>query len=250
MGFSVRGIAARQLADYRAGTPGSFFGEGDRPRLTLDDAYAVQAEVARLRVAEGESVAGYKVGATGPGTRRQFGMDGPIRGFLYDTELHPSGSTLSHASYANLAVEGELAVRLGDDAEIARVFPVIELHNYVFRSETPNLQELIANGGLHAGVVLPNTDGTEWRDGEPLDGLLRVEINGKSVEEGSMSGVPGGPAGSVGWLRGHLEAHGLALRPRQLVLTGTPLGLYPVRTGDSVRVTAGRLGTVEATVVP
>ena len=168
--FSVRGLAARQLADYRAGTPGSFFGEEDRPRLTLDDAYAVQAEVARLRVAEGESVAGHKVGATGPGTRRQFGMDGPVRGFLYDTELRPSGSTLSHASYANLAIEGELAVRLGDDAEISRVFPVIELHNYVFRSETPTLQELIANSGLHAGVVLPYTDGTEWRDGDPWMG--------------------------------------------------------------------------------
>jgi 2-keto-4-pentenoate hydratase len=250
MGFSVRGLAARQLADYRAGTPGSFFGEEDRPRLTLDGAYAIQAEVARLRVAEGESVAGYKVGATGPGTRRQFGMDGPVRGFLYDTELYPSGSTLSHSAYANLAIEGELAVRLGDDAEISRVFPVIELHNYVFRSETPTLQELVANSGLHAGVVLPVTDGTEWRDGEPLDGPLRVEINGRTVEEGSMSGVPGGPTGSVRWLRGHLEAYGLTLRPRQIVLTGTPLGLYPVRPDDTVRVTAGRLGVVEATVGP
>jgi 2-keto-4-pentenoate hydratase len=250
MGLSVHGLATRQLADYRACTPGSFFGEEDRPRLTLDDAYAVQAEVARLRVTEGESVAGYKVGATGPGTRRQFGMDGPVRGFVYDTELHPSGATLSHASYANLAIEGELAVRLGDDAEIVRIFPLIELHNYVLRSETPTLQELVTNSGLHAGVVLPDTDGTEWSGEEPLDGLLRVEINGKTVKEGSMSGVPGGPAGSVGWLRRNLRAYGLDLRPGQLVLTGTPLGLYPVRPGDSVRVTAERLGTVEATVAP
>jgi 2-keto-4-pentenoate hydratase len=36
--------------------------------LTLADAYAIQAEVARLRSADGEPVAGYKVGATGPGT--------------------------------------------------------------------------------------------------------------------------------------------------------------------------------------
>ena len=250
MGLSVRGLAARQLADYRAGAPGSLFGEEDGPSLTLEDAYAVQAEVARLRVAEGESVAGYKVGATGPGTRRQFGMDGPVRGFVYEAEIYPSGATLSHASYANLAVEGELAVRLGDEAEIARVFPVIELHNYVLRSETPNLQELVANSGLHAGAVLPDTDGTGWNGEEPLDGVLRIEINGRTVEEGSMSGVPGGPAGSVRWLRRHLEAHGLALRPRQLVLTGTPLGLYPVRPDDTVRVTAGRLGTVEARVVP
>ena len=249
MGLSVRGLAARQLTDYRVRTPGTFFAEEDRPRLTLDDAYAVQAEVTALRAAEGEPVAGYKVGCTGPNVREQFGMDGPIRGFLYGTELYPSEATLSHASYANLAIEGELAVRLGDDAEIARVFPVIELHNYVFRSESPSLQELVANNGVHAGVVLPATEGTEWRGDEPLAGALRVEINGKTVGEGSMSGVPGGPAGSLEWLRRHLSAYGLSLRPHQLVLTGTPLGLYPVGPGDGVRVTAEGLGIVEATVV-
>lgn len=248
MDLSVRGLAARQLADYRARTPGTFFGE-DHPPLSLDEAYAVQGEVATLRAAEGEPVGGYKVGCTGPNVREQFGMDGPIRGFLYETELYPSRVELSHTSYANLAVEGELAVRLGDDAQIVSVFPVIELHNYVFRSETPNLQELIVNNGVHAGVVLPATEGVQWRGEEPLDGTLRVEINGRTLEEGPMSGVPGGPAGSVEWLRQHLAAYGLALRPQQLVLTGTPLGLYPVRPGDSVRVAAERLGSAEATVV-
>ncbi len=194
-------------------------------------------------------MAGYKVGATGPNVREQFGMDGPIRGFLYQTEIYPSGTELSYASYANLAIEGELAVRLGEDAEIARVFPIIELHNYVFRSEPRNLQELIANNGLHAGVVLPATEGVEWHGEEPLAGALRVEINGSTVDEGPMSGVPGGPAGSVGWLRRHLSAYGLALRPRQLVLTGTPLSLIPVRPGDSLRVTAEGFDAVEATVV-
>ena len=65
-----------------------------------------------------------------------------------------------------------------------------------------------------------------------------------------MSGVPGGPVVSVEWLRRNLRAYDLALRPRQLVLTGTPLGLSPLRSADIVRVTAERLGTVEATVVP
>jgi 2-keto-4-pentenoate hydratase len=60
MGFFVGGLAARQLADYRAHTPGTFFGEEGHPRLTLHDAYAVQAEVARLRAAGGGPVAGYK----------------------------------------------------------------------------------------------------------------------------------------------------------------------------------------------
>ncbi len=249
MDRSVRGFAARQLADYRAGRPGTLFAEGDHPHLTLGEAYALQAQVATLRAAEGEPVAGYKVGCTGSGTREQFGMDGPIRGFLYSSELHPFRSKLSYASYANLAIEGEIAVRLGDDAEIAHVFPIIELHNYVFRSKSPNLQELIANNGLHAGVVLPATDGAQWRGDEPLAGVLRVTINGERVEEGPVSGVPGGPAGSVEWLRGHLPEYGLNLRPRQLILTGTPLSLIPVRPGDSLCVTAEGLGVVESTVL-
>jgi len=57
MGLSARGLAARQLADYHARTPGTFFAEEAQPRLTLDDAYAVQAEVAELRAARGEQVA-------------------------------------------------------------------------------------------------------------------------------------------------------------------------------------------------
>ena len=81
-----------------------------------------------------------------------------------------------------------------------------------------------------------------------MDGVLRVEINGKTVDEGPVSGVPGGPAGSLGWLRRHLEEYGLTLRPRQLILTGTPLGLYPVRPDDIVRVAAEGLGAVETKV--
>jgi 2-keto-4-pentenoate hydratase len=249
MSLSVSGFAARQLADYRAHRPGTLFAEDGLPNLTLGDAYAVQAQVAKLRVAEGEPVAGYKVGCTGPGTREQFGMDGPIRGFLYGSELHPSGAEFSYASYSNLAVEGEMAVRLGEDAEIARIFPVIELHNYVFRSRTPNLQELIANNGLHAGVVFPAAEGAQWRGDEPLAGVLRVTINGEVVEEGPVAGVPGGPAGSVEWLGRHLPEYGLNLRPGQLILTGTPLSLIPVRPGDRLCVTAERLGAVEATVL-
>src|SRR5918997_5134764 len=48
MDLSVRGLAARQLADYRSRTPGTFFGEEDQPHLNLDAAYAVQSEVVSL----------------------------------------------------------------------------------------------------------------------------------------------------------------------------------------------------------
>lgn len=57
------------------------------------------------------------------------------------------------------------------------------------------------------------------------------------------------PAGSVEWLRRHLAVYGLSLRPGQLVLTGTPLGLIPLGPGDHVAVRADHLGRVEASIV-
>ncbi len=56
--------------------------------------------------------------------------------------------------------------------------------------------------------------------------------------------------GSLRWLAQHLADHGLSLRPGQLVLTGTPLGLIRVRPGDHVRVTAEHLGAVQTKIVP
>ena len=44
------------------------------------------------------------------------------------------------------------------------------------------------------------------------------------------------PGASLDWLRRHLAEFGLALMPYQIVLAGTPLGLYPVETGDHVAV--------------
>lgn len=247
MPIDVRALAARQLADYRATTPGTWFAEHPGSALTLDEAYAVQDEVAALRAADG--VAGHKVGATGPGTRAQFGLDGPIRGTLYRTELHPSGVALPAAAFARLAVEGELALRLGADGQPERVLPVIELHHYVFRGQPPTLQELVANNGLHAGVVLPAGAGVPWRGDEALSGQLRLEVDGEVVDAGPMAGVPGGPSGSLAWLREHLARVGRSPCPGGLVLTGTPLGLVPVAPGSRVRVEAEGLGAVEMTVL-
>lgn len=67
-------------------------------------------------------------------------------------------------------MEGELAVRLGEDlcgsfasddacrAAIAEVFPAIELHHYVLPAAWPRDAWLIASEGLHAGFVFPRTE--------------------------------------------------------------------------------------------
>ena len=75
-------IANRQLTDFRNTTPGMCFSEKGFT-LKISEAYAVQDALVNLRVNEGDSVIGYKVGCTGPGTIKLFGIQGPIRGTLF-----------------------------------------------------------------------------------------------------------------------------------------------------------------------
>ena len=91
---NIQKIAHRQLQDYKNINPGTCFSD-KKFNLSIHEAYAVQDLVAGLRSAEGEAVIGFKVGCTGPGTTKLFGMQGPIRGTLFDKEVYESGLELN-----------------------------------------------------------------------------------------------------------------------------------------------------------
>ncbi len=228
-------LADRQWRDYRAREPGTCFADTGFV-LDLPQAYDLQQAVSALRVAAGDRVIGYKVGCTGPGTVAQFGIEGPIRGYLYESEIRHTGDELDMAAFAHLAIEGEMALRIGDDGQIAAAFPVIELHHFVFRAPRKTLVELVANNGLNAGIVLPEEAWLSSRTYLAKDALLSVRVNGSVLDSGDLWPLPGGPVASLGWLRRHLAEFKLPLVPDQIVLTGTPLGLYPVKSGDHIAV--------------
>ena len=172
---------ARQWHDYRSRTPGTYFGEGHEA-LSLDRAYAVQIEVARLRCEMGDTVAGYKVGCIGPGVVEQFGMSGPIHARLFRSELRACGDTLNYDAYVNSAIEGEMAVRIGPDGTIATAFPVIELHHFVFRGSPKTLAELVANNGINAGAVISGDEISMplycWQAAR----TMTVTVNGAAID--------------------------------------------------------------------
>lgn len=226
----VSELAARQLADYRARTPGTVFADG--LQLGLDDAYAVQAAVAQLRERDGEEVAGFKVGCTSADVQRRFGMRGPVSGFLFAPELHPPGSTLATHTFANLAVEAETAVRLDGDLRVLDVFPVLELHNLVFRGSPATLPELVANNAIHAGAVL--APGGLHPAELAADAVLELVVDGSVVDSGPPFPLPGGAEASLRWLTGNLARVGRRLRPGDIVLTGTSLGIHEVQVGQSL----------------
>ncbi|MCP4788351.1 MAG: hypothetical protein GY903_01650 [Fuerstiella sp.] len=244
--------ASRQLADYDACQPGTMFADG--VVLDMIQAYQIQLAVAKLRCGRGEQVVGYKVGCTSPKIRAQLGIDHCVTGRLYDSEQHTSGKELSRAKYANLAIEGELAVELshkptepdflepGIPACVARVFPVIELHNYVMRGEQPSASELIAHNALHAGFVAGRGISPQAADGEPS---LAILMNDQLLEECAGFPLIQTIHSSLKWLMETVRDRDDQLAAGQIVLTGSLPSLIPIYKDGHISVDAPPFGKVE-----
>lgn len=187
-------------------------------------------------------------------------MSAPIFGRIFDTGCFRSGVRLSYACYANLAVEGELAIRLCKDlagsspseeeclGAIASVSPAIELHHYVLHGVRSPGPELIASNGMHAGFVLaeePHRFGPS-----ALVHSLCIQIDGVRVGAVENTGTFARANESLRWLAGQLAGIGLGLGKGQIILTGSPMPLFPVSAGSKIVVVATPLGKSCADIVP
>jgi 2-keto-4-pentenoate hydratase len=257
MTIDIQQLAAQQLQDRDAGTPGTIFAESIS--ITSEQAYAISSEVSQLRVARGEKIVGYKVGCTSPGIQQQLGIDAPVFGYLFESESWPSGTSFSERQFAKLAIEGELAVELATDLKahattlaelntaVAAISPVIELHNFVFRGAQPSAPELIANNAIHAGYVYPtNSQAEQTLDVYP--GTLRIEVDGQELATVASEQLTATVISSLRWLSQELERTGTGLKAGQTVLCGSVADLFPVHSNCRINVISEHLGTVDCTV--
>ena len=255
--MNVREAAIYLLEDFDDHKPGTLF-ERSELNLSINDAYDLQFEVAGMRESRGERVAGYKIGCISKTMQRQLGIDHPVFGHVWDTELYQSGVQLCTTQFDGLAIEGELAVRLLDDVPSANWLrnnpevvsghhSVIELHNYVFRgTESTRAAELVANNAIHAGVVTNNEE-TGSNDFNP-NTVLRVDRNTERLGEGIAVHLQNGAVDIVAIVSEHLERRGLHLKRDQIVLTGSPLPLWTVAPGDLITVHCDGLADVCCTI--
>ena len=251
--LDIDALAVRQLVDYDQRRPGMVFEDG--LELTIEQGYALQAAVTELRQKRGEKVVGYKVGCTSSAIRSQLGIKHCITGSLFDTEQHPSGVVLSGDSYSHLACEGELAIELSRPPSlidfqsegipdcVERVFPVIELHQYVTRSKNANAAELIANNAIHAGVVTGNGVKVPFKSGARSLSIFR---NDTLVDACSTEALITTIRSSLRWLMQHLNGRDGELRAGEIILTGSLLGLYPMKETCRFKVESEPFGVVEA----
>ena len=225
------------------------------PPLTgdaLQQAYAEQHAFCRLRQWRGDAVVGYKVGCASPTTQRQLNIDQPVFGRLFHSGRWPSGTSIPLTRFSSLAIEGELAVQLGQDlpaGEISdarlldavdSVFAVIELHDPTFVDDQ-SAPRLIASNAIHAGFVYA-TDTSSPLDAECA--TLRVEVDDVEVAHVTGEMLIENVAVSLRWLAKELHSHRLRLHAGQTVLCGAVTHLIPIGTPCRVSVVTDRFGSV------
>jgi 2-keto-4-pentenoate hydratase len=179
-----------------------------------------------------------------------------VWGRLWSTEQHLDGASLGKADFANVAIEAEFAITLDRDIDpgnasaevvagaVDNIYPVLELHNLVMRGSAPTGHELIANNGIHAGVVRGQ--------GVPVStALLTTDLalvfDDETVDSWSSVQWPRDILSAVRWLTEQLAESGQRLVRGDMILTGA-FG-PPILLGDRTRVdaTSSAFGNVSAT---
>ena len=175
-------------------------------------------------------------------------MRGPIRGTLFESEVHENGVELNANQFCNLAIEAEMAIKVGENGTIQSIFPVIELHNFVFRAPQKSLPELIANNGLNKGIVLSKNTWQTSAKAYSATSVLSLEINGSEIDSGAMWPMEDGPQSSLNWLENHLLGHNSRVATGDIILGGTALSLHKVQSGDRIKVKINGKIAVQCTI--
>ena len=251
--MQIHDVAKSLLQDFDNRCPGASFAHLNI-NLNIEQAYELQFAIASMRKQRGEEIIGYKVGCTSATIQRQMGITHPVFGHVWDSETHESGCKLALSMFDNLAIEGELAVTLGEDIPssswlldhpeaICDIKPVIELHNKVFyATEDKRACELIANNAIHAGIVSSSVPIRSNSDSFFMD--LEVFRNGELIGATLINHFKSQMFKDLAQLVDHLVRHGESLFKNQIVLTGSTLPLWNVANQDKITVSVGSSDTV------
>ncbi len=223
--------------------------------LTIDEAYAVQDLVARKRIESGERVVGFKVGCTSNAIRKQFGLNEPINGKLFQPHVIYGDLNVDWSQFVNCAIEPEMVLKIGQDLagenlsdedlvnSIEFVSPGIEIHNFKFWITPPTIQELICSGGIHAGLIVgsPKVDPGKLLF---IDEMFYVYKDGVLVTSAPSSEILGGPIHSLRWLVKFLTRKGSGLKKGSLVIPGSPVELVHIDRDQELKVVIDNVGSL------
>ena len=227
----------------------------EHPGMDWDDAYAVQDEILRRKLARGARVVGFKAGLTSHAKMKQMGVDTPVFGFLVDEFVVPEGSDIKTSELIHPKVEPEICFVTRSElrgpgchigavlAACDFVLPGIEVIDSRYRDFKFDLKSVVADNTSASRFVV----GGRIASARELDlrtlGIV-LEKNGEPVAFGAGAAVLGHPAAAVAMLVNHLGRRGQVVPAGSLVLSGGIPEAVAVRAGDHVTLRMQHLGSV------
>lgn len=230
-----------------------------QPDLTLKDAYAVQAEGIRLRLARGERVIGLKMGLTSEAKRKQMNLDSPVYGVLTEQMQVPAGGVFRLQGFIHPKIEPEVAFRTSRELRgrisreealeaCASVFAAMEiLDSRYLDFKYFSLPDVVADNSSSSMFVLSPLERPPRELALAQLGMT-MEVNGAPVQSALSSAISGDPLLSVVQLCELLAETGEALPAGSIVLAGAATAAHMLQPGDEVRLTVEGLGSVSVSV--
>jgi len=250
--LDVNGLAAELLSAYSTGgmlvAPPSLSHSG----FDLTAAYAVEAQLTKLRRESGRTTVGRKVGYASKALWRRLKLDTLVWARMYDDTVkyaENGAASLSLTGMCSPRIEPEIVFKLKDripsDTPTAPLKAVewlalgFEIVDCVYPNWTFQPADFVASFGLHAGLIV----GEPVHVGPEMIAALAAELptfnvrllkDGQLIEEGSGRNSLGSPALSLGELAAAIGRQPGAepLAAGELISSGSLTASHPVAGGQ------------------
>lgn len=231
------------------------------PKISMQDAYAVQNAIYRAKLAQSRKVIGWKIGLTSKAMQYALNIDIPDSGILFDDMLFANGASVAAGRFIQPRVEAEIAFVMkaplaGADVSRADVLaatdyvaPSIEiLDTRIERVDAASgkartVFDTISDNAANAGVVLG--DARHAVDAFDLRWVGAIMSRDATVEEtGLGAGVLNDPVQSVVWLARRMAQYGQSIAPGQIILSGSFIRPVECPSGSDIHADFADFGSV------
>src|ERR1700690_1355816 len=209
----VAGKAKALYEARRTRQPIEPFTDAD-PDLGMADGYAGQQQLTAMLLAEGDRVAGYKVGLTSKPMQQMIGVDQPDWGPVLASTIYADGDAVSRGAFIAPKREAEIAFVRGSGLAgpgvsvlaarraIAGMTAAVEIVDSRFADWRIRLADTVAdlasNGAVAVSSRLVPLDGVDPR----LIGMVLTR-QGELIDTGAGAAALADPVKGGGWLPDH-----------------------------------------------
>lgn len=231
------------------------------PKMTMNDAYAIQNALVAHKQSAGGSIKGWKIGLTSRAMQQALNIDIPDSGVLFDDMFFASGGRVPQGRFIQPRVEAEIAFIMKTDlsgsatrgevlAATDAVCPALEILDTRILRLDPNsgqprkVFDTIADNAANAGIVLGNQ--RHAPEAFDLRWVGAIVTRDNVVEEtGLGAGVLNDPVQGIVWLAERLATNGQKIRAGDVVLSGSFIRPLEAPNGSRFNADYGPFGQVD-----